>query len=113
MAGSDRRNERSHAISVLCSNREAAGMLWNRVQTKGRFSNNRKRAVASCHQLTKVIAGNVFYNLSTALRDCAISEDQCHADNKIAEASVSVAQRSGVIGGEDPTHSRLIQKQRI
>ncbi len=56
---------------------------------------------AAGDEFAEVVAGDVFDDLAAGAGDGAVGEDEGHADDEVAEAAVAVAERAGVVGGED------------
>jgi len=80
---------------------EGLGVLRDGVQAEGGFGDDSEGAEASRDEFAEVVAGDVFDDFSAGAGDGSVGEDEGHADDKIAEATVTMAERTGVVGGED------------
>ncbi len=80
---------------------EGLGVLRQRVEAEGGFGDDGEGAEASGDEFAEVVAGDVFDDLAARAGDGAVGEDEGHADDEISEAAVAVAERAGVVGGED------------
>ena len=101
VAGADGCHERGELRGLRGGYREGLGVLRERVEAERGLGDDGKRAEASSDEFAEVVAGDVFDDLAAGAGDGAVGEDEGHADDEVAEASVAMTECARVIGGED------------
>src|SRR5258705_10891820 len=100
--------ELTEGLDVSRRDGKALPMFGDGMQAEGNLRDDPQRTERSGHEFVEVISGNVLDDFAARASDGAICEDDRHADDEIAKASISEAEASGVVGCSDAADSCAI-----
>ena len=87
-----------------------SGPLRERVQAEAGACDERQSALGSAHESCEVVAGDVLDDLAARVRDRAVAQNKCDAEDEVPRCAEPMAQRTRDVPGEQRPDGRVARR---
>src|SRR5581483_4256906 len=83
------------------------------MQTEGDLCDDAECAEGTGEELGEIVTSDVLDHLAAAASNCAVRENDGHAEDKVAKAAVAAAKDAGVVCGDDAADGGAVREDGV